>query len=156
MGSFMKIKTMRKLPAIRYLSRLCSMLTSGSSCSNLCSPNQHSPIWASHTIQVLPSLHAWISFFTASCSYYTFFLVFLVNYVCKDSSRTIYIAFWDPWQTLKFQDCCRNSRTGGASAGRKAEKTSTQGWNQGEWSLPNECQRVHFQCLLLSQLPVCD
>ena len=48
-------------------------------------------------------------------SYYTSFVVLLVNYVVKGSSRaTIYVALLDPGQILKLQDCPGDSRSVGA------------------------------------------
>ena len=41
-------------------------------------------------------------------------MVFLVKYVVKDSSGTIYIAFQDWGQILKIQDCPGDSGTVGA------------------------------------------
>ena len=40
----------------------------------------------------------------------------MVNYVGKDFSRTIKVAFRDPGRILKIQDCPRNSGTVGAYA----------------------------------------
>ena len=41
-------------------------------------------------------------------------MVFYVNYVGKDSSKTIYLAFRDPAQIPKIRDCSENSGTVGA------------------------------------------
>ena len=51
-------------------------------------------------------------------------MVFLVNYVVKDSSGTIYVAFRDPEQILKIQECPGDSGTVGAYAlaGRRGRK----------------------------------
>ena len=48
------------------------------------------------------------------CSYYTFFVVFLVNYTGKDSSGTIYASFRDLGQILKIRDCPGDFGTVGA------------------------------------------
>ena len=50
---------------------------------------------------------------TRSC--YTSFVVFLVNYMGKDSFGTIFVSFRDPGQILKIRDCPGESGTVGES-----------------------------------------
>ena len=59
------------------------------------------------------------------CSYYTSFLVFLVNYLDKDPSGTIYRLFQDPGQILNMGDYPVHSRTVGAYEGETPLQQTT-------------------------------
>ena len=59
------------------------------------------------------------------CSYYTSFLVFLLNYLGKDPSGTIYGSFKDPGQILNIGDCPVHSGTVAAYEGETPLQQTT-------------------------------